>query len=120
MNDLKDKMQLTWLEERKLAEYRVSEVYFFVTYPDVDMYYPLIETYVFLGMNFSDEDLVDVWYFQPVADFVEFGSALDGVYRPVFCATKEQLIEFQDVQQLAKTLNYSSIRKLESRTTLET
>ncbi len=30
-----------------------GEVYFYVTYPDVKMCYPLIETYVYLG-NYGD------------------------------------------------------------------
>ena len=92
-----------------------GEVYFYVTYPDVKMCYPLIETYVYLGMNFSDEDLEDTWYFQWASDFSEHGSALEGIERPVFCAKKNELPEFQNAKQLASTLELAAARRVANR-----
>jgi hypothetical protein len=98
--------------EQELTAFVEGEVYFFVTYPDASMHFPLIESYVFLGVNFSDEDLDNTWYFQPTADFNQFGSALTGFERPVFCANEEQLVEFQNEQQLFFSLKQAAIRRL--------
>jgi hypothetical protein len=92
-----------------------GEVYFFVTYPDVKMCYPLIESYVYLGMNFSDEDLEDTWYFQWASDFSKHGSALEGTERPVFCAKKDELHEFQNADQLASTIELAANRRVANR-----
>ena len=93
------------------AAFTQGEVYFFVTYSDVKMCYPLIESYIYLGMNFSDEDLEDTWYFQWVSDFTKHGSALEGVERPVLCAKKEELCEFQNAEQLASTIEMAATRR---------
>ena len=37
----------------------VGEVYYYVTYPDVEMPFPLIESYVVLGRNASDDYAID-------------------------------------------------------------
>ena len=92
-----------------------GEVYFFVTYPDIRMYYPLIESYVFLGMNFSEEDKEDTWYFQWASDFSQHGSALEGIERPVFEAKKEQLDEFQNPAQLMATIEMAAARRLKDK-----
>lgn len=81
-------------------KYVIGHVYYRVTYPDVKMCYPCIESFVFLGMNFSDEDIEDIWYFQSVTDYARYGSALEGVERPVSCAAIEELVDFSDVEQL--------------------
>ena len=73
--------------------YVMGEVYFSVTWADVKLRYPVIESFVYLGMNFSDEDLEDTWYFQSAIDFAHYGNALDGVERPVSCVNKMQLID---------------------------
>ena len=101
--------------EQELTDYEVGEVYFFVTYSDTAMRFPLIESYVFLGMNFSDEDLANTWYFQPADDYNQFGSALTGFERPVFCANEEQLIEFQNEHQLLFSLQEATSRRLKNR-----
>jgi hypothetical protein len=90
----------------------IGQVYFRVTYPDIGMKYPLIESFVFLGMNFSDEDLEDTWYFQSAEDFSDHGSALDGVERPVSCATLEDLFDFEDLEQLSLTLKGATARRV--------
>ncbi len=95
--------------------YEVGEVYFRVTYPDAQMLYPTIETFVYLGMNFSDEDLEDTWYFQWASDFSEHGSALEGTERPVSCAEKDELHEFQNAEQLASTMELATARRVANR-----
>lgn len=95
-----------------LDVYQKGEIYFFVTYPGKSMFYPLIESYVYLGTNYSDEDIEDTWYFQPAEDFACFGSALEGKERPVSCAKREQLSEFQSIRQLVRTLEKASVDRM--------
>lgn len=97
------------------ATFTKGEVYFFVTYPDVKMCFPLIESYVYLGMNFSDEDLEDTWYFQSASDFSKHGSALEGVESPVSCVKKNELHEFQNADQLASTIELAAARRVANR-----
>jgi hypothetical protein len=91
--------------------FEIGQVYFRVTYPDVKMLYPSIESFVYLGMNFSDEDLEDTWYFQAALDFGRNGSALKGVERPVSCATVDELIDFESISQLTSTLRSAEKRR---------
>lgn len=99
----------------KLEAYTRGEVYFFVTFPDTAMHYPLIESYVYFGMNLSEEDTEDTWYFQPAEDFCRRGPALEGSERPVFCATKDQLNEFQDAEKLLTTLKLAASKRRNNR-----
>jgi hypothetical protein len=92
--------------------YIVGQVYFRLVYPDVEMHYPIIQSFVYLGMNFSDEDLEDTWYFQPARDFSQHGSAIGGFERPVSCATIEELGDFEDVSQLSLTLLDAAARRV--------
>jgi hypothetical protein len=91
--------------------FEIGQVYFRVTYPDVKMLYPTIESFVYLGMNFSDEDVEDAWYFQPASDFGRNGSALNGVERPVSCATIDELNDFESILQLTSTLRSAEERR---------
>ena len=93
-------------------DFAVGDVYYFVTYADLTMMYPEIETYVFLGKNFSNEDVDDTLYFQPAPDYAIHGSAIDGSERPVFCANRSELSEFQTLSKLMETLNVSAARRL--------
>jgi hypothetical protein len=48
-------------------------VYYRATYPDPDMHYPGIESFVFVGKNLSDEDTEDTRYFQFADSFAKHG-----------------------------------------------
>jgi hypothetical protein len=102
----------------KQSEFVIGEVYFAVKYPDVQGCYPGIDSYVYLGMNFSYQDKEDTWYFQPSSEFARLGSAIDQAYRTkgkrphVFCATKEMLSDFNDLDGLILELRKAAkIRK---------
>ncbi len=94
-----------------IPQFLAGQIYFFVTYCDPQLRYPIIESYVFLGMNLSDEDLEDTWYFQPAPDFVNFGSAVETGNRPVFCANASNIAEFLDESGLAKCLGAALRRR---------
>jgi hypothetical protein len=91
--------------------FEIGQVYFRVTYPDVKMLYPSIESFVYLGMNFSDENLENTLYFQAALDFGRNGSALKGVERTVSCATVDELIDFESISQLTSTLRIAEKRR---------
>lgn len=91
----------------------LGEVYFRVTYPDPQMRYPTVESFVFLGKNLSDEDAGETWYFQPASDFGRYGSALDpGVQaRPVVCAMAAEAVDMIDMDRLIETLQSCARRR---------
>jgi hypothetical protein len=71
----------------------VGQVYFEVKYPERSMKYPLVESFVFLGKNLSDEDTEETWYFQYAQSFAKDGSVLTrgGGDRRVACLSKKDL-----------------------------
>lgn len=86
------------------AKFRSGEVYFRLTFPDVTMAYPKIETFVFVGKNLSDEDQEDIWYFQFADSYVKFGSILEtaGGDRRVRLLKQPDLHEMLDQEGLGK------------------
>jgi len=57
--------------------FSVGEVHFRVTYPGPLTRYPLIESFVFVGKNLSDENIEDSWYFQFADLYAQYVSILE-------------------------------------------
>ena len=76
-------------------EFIEGEVYFRITFPDVDLMYPKVESFVFVGFNLSDEDREDSWYFQFADSFARNGSVRSGGGgdRRVAILTRSELTE---------------------------
>jgi hypothetical protein len=94
--------------------FAVGEVYFRVTYPGPSLNYPLVESFVFVGRNLSEEDAEDTWYFQFADSFAEFGSILAGRGgdRRVRCLAANELDEMLDTAKLAVELEAATARRL--------
>lgn len=92
-------------------------VYYRVTYLDAGMTRPVVQSFVFLGKNLSDEDAhEDAWYFQESSDFHKHGSALTAptAGTPVACLTSDALSgDMFDVEQLRNELQRVHQRCLE-------
>jgi hypothetical protein len=95
--------------------YVVGQVYFEVKYSERCRKYPLIETFVFLGKNLSDEDAEETWYFQYAQSFAKDGSVLTGSEgdRRVACLTKKDLVEMFTEEQLFEKLKAARQRRSE-------
>ena len=95
------------------TEYREGEVYFRLTFPDIRLFYPQVETFVYVGKNLSDEDTEDTWYFQFADSYAKFGSILkskDGD-RKVCLVTHRDLADMLDLSALIKELEMASTRR---------
>ena|SRR5215469_12660315 len=94
------------------TNYQEGEVYFEVTYPDADMCYPKIQTYVFSGHSRS-EDGSQVWCFQYVDSFAKFGSILKnaGGDRVAIIKEADELVEILDFAALESVLNAAAERR---------
>jgi len=90
-----------------------GEVYFRVAYPDREFRYPLIETFVYVGKNLSDEDREDTWYFQFAEGFGTHGSVLETESgdRKVRCLHVDQLSEMLSLAQLKCELDQAESRR---------
>lgn len=90
-----------------------GEVYYRVTYPDRNMFYPNIEPFVFIGENISDEDDEDTWYFQPARSFAKFGSVLESDQgdRTTSCVTEKDKDDMLDISGLVSELEMASARR---------
>ena len=95
-------------------QFTVGEVYFRVTYPGPSLNYPLIESFVFVGKNLSDEDTEDTWYFQFADSYAKSGSILEGAGgdRRVVCVNQDELAEMFNEEQLLEKLK--AARRLRS------
>lgn len=95
------------------AKYCVGEVYFRVTYPDAEMRYPKMETFVFVGKNLGIEDSEDTWYFQFADSYAKHGSILEsaGGDRRVSRATRSGLSDMLDQEGLTRELNSAAARR---------
>ncbi len=96
------------------SQFVVGEVYFRVTYPGAPLKYPAIESLVYVGMNLSDEDTEDTWYFQFADSYAKHGSILEqggGGDRRVVCVTKDDLGEIFDNHQLLEKLEAARLRR---------
>jgi hypothetical protein len=95
------------------ATYQEGDVYFEVTYPDVDMCYPKIQTYVFSGTS-NAEDGSQVWCFQYVESYVKYGSVLKrtGGDRVAILKKGSELNEILDFAALGIAISEASKRRL--------
>jgi len=94
--------------------FSVGEVYFRIKYAEPLRKYPLIDSFVFVGKNLSDEDLEDTWYFQFADSFAKDGSILQGPGgdRRVSCLTFSEIEEMRDEKQLLAELSSARNRRL--------
>lgn len=96
------------------ASYVPGEVYFRVTYPDREMLYICIESFVFLDKHRADAESEEVWYFQSASDYGRFGSAFRprARDRPVVCATADEALHMLDAVRLATVIAEAATRRL--------
>jgi hypothetical protein len=94
-------------------QYIVGEVYFRITYPGPSLNYPMIESFVFVGKNLSDEDAEETWYFQFADSYAKFGSILANSEgdRRVACVTQTELQEMFNEEQLLENLRVARQRR---------
>jgi hypothetical protein len=94
-------------------QYIAGEVYFRITYPGPSLNYPLIESFVFVGKNLSDEDTEDTWYFQFADSYAKSGSILEGSGgdRRVVCLSESELGEMFNEDQLLEKLRAAQRRR---------
>ena len=90
-----------------------GEVYYRLKFPDPDLCYPLIDSFVFIGMNLSDEDQEDVWYFQFAEGYGKFGSVVDTNLgdRKVLVLNRDQLDEMFNTESLVTALESAKWRR---------
>lgn len=95
------------------TEYREGEVYYRLTFADLDLLYPKVETFVFVGKNLSDEDTEDNWYFQFADGFAKSGSILEskGGDRKVSLVKRRELPDMLDLAGLIKELENATKRR---------
>ena len=71
-SDIEGILKKSTMNKSELIE---NGCYFFVSYSDETMQYPLIETLVYVGVNVlsGDDDEIPMWYFQDPDSFSERG-----------------------------------------------
>jgi len=98
---------------QKLSEFIEGEVYYRITFPDVELKIPLMESFVFIGINLSEEDKDNTWYFQFAEGYAKDGSILEteGGDRKTRCLGCAELGEMLDIDGLTKELQGAKKRR---------
>ncbi len=96
-----------------MTKYSENEVYFRLVYPDAGLLYPIIQSFVFIGMNLSDEDDEQTWYFQFVDDYAKYGSILNSTRgeSKVCCETDSTVSSMLDLKELIMELKQAAARR---------
>ena len=97
-----------------MTDYSVGDVYFRLVYPDADLLYPLIQSFVFVGMNLSEEDDEETWYFQFAEDYAKYGSILESSQceQRVSCELRSTVSCMLDLEGLNKELVLAGARRI--------
>lgn len=96
-----------------MGKYIEGEVYFRLVYPDSGFLYPIVESFVYVGMNLSDEDKEDTWYFQFVKDFARHGNFINSknIGCKVSCLNSSELSEMYNSTELKEQLDMAELRR---------
>ena len=98
-------------------KYIIKNVYFRLTFSDAKLLYPTISTFVFVGLNLSEEDAEDTYYFQFIDSFTSSGSAAEsnpeGDFR-VTSLVKDDLPEMLTLEELHLNLKACEDKRLTS------
>ncbi len=103
----------TNVDDRAGIEFREGEVYYRLTFPDTALFYPQVETFVFIGKNLSDDDNEEIWYFQFADSYATSGSILKskGGDRRVALVTRRDLADMLDLAGLTRELEMAVTRR---------
>ncbi len=98
---------------RRQPTFTKGDVYYRITYPDREMLFPRIESFVFVGKNLSEEDEEETCYFQLSRSFAKFGSVLenDSGDRAVTCVTEKDKGDMLDLSGLVSELEMADGRR---------
>lgn len=89
-------------------KYIYENVYYRLTFSDAEMLYPTISTFVFAGLNLSENDTEDTYYFQFIDSFTSSGSAAESNPQGDFRVTslvKNDLPEMLTLEELQLNLS---------------
>lgn len=93
--------------------FKLGEVYFRVTYPDRDLLYPGIESFVYIGKNLSDEDVDETLYFQFSSNYGRKGIASQtGTSEDLMiCVTSQDALDMLELKSLITELESAASRR---------
>jgi hypothetical protein len=96
--------------------YQEGEMYYRLVYPGVGLLYPLVQSFIYVGKNLSDEDTEDTWYFQYAEGYAKYGSILEskGGDRAVCMVTESDIGDMLDLEGLVKQLKKSAVLRKKS------
>ena len=89
-----------------MASYRAGECYYRLLYRDGALMYPVVDTFVYLGMNLSD-DHEDTWYFQDPISYDRSGPVTESgdETAAVFSFKRHELDSLLGLPELTQQLN---------------
>ena len=99
------------------TEFLEGEVYYRLTFPDTNLLYPQVQSFVFVGKNLSDDDTENSWYFQFVDSYAKCGSILKtkGGDRKISIVTRDDLSDMLNLTQLTRELKVTETRRRKAR-----
>lgn len=88
-----------------MENYRAGECYYRLLYREGALLYPIVDTFVFLGMNLSDDE-EDTWYFQDPISYDRSGPVTESgdETAAVFSFKRYELENVLDLHSLTEQL----------------
>ena len=95
-----------------MNKYITKEVYFRLSYDDSKLLYPSVKSFIYIGVNLSDEDDQETWYFQYADDYARYGSFLESKHSncKVHCLTSSDPPLLNSIE-LIKQLDMAETRR---------
>jgi hypothetical protein len=96
------------LIEADMQKYLENEYYFRITYHDVNMVYPNVEVFLYVGTNLADDDVEETAYFQFIDSCAEASASVkkdEKVIPRMRLVTAENASEMVRLSELVGKLN---------------
>lgn len=96
-----------------MKSWLAGECYFRLSFLDPAKTRPVVDTLVFIGMNLSEEDKEDTWYFQDAHSYNVSGPVheSEATDAQIFCYTKGSLAELLDLTGLSREIQNIASRR---------
>jgi hypothetical protein len=97
-----------------MKELVIGGVYFTVSFAEPNLVYPIVDAYVYLGVNLLNDEAEDTWYFQDTGSYAEHGDFTNNrsTNAQIITFTASRLDDVLDLAQLSEVLTAAAEGRL--------
>jgi hypothetical protein len=97
-----------------MKEFVIGRVYFTVSFVEPNLVYPIVDAYVYVGVNLLKDEAEDTWYFQDTGSYAEHGAFTNdrSTDAQIMTFTTSRLDDVLDVTRLCEILTATAEGRL--------